>query len=348
MVFLDTETKHRDKGGEKHHTTEIAVCNYVTRSKAGKIGTDTWSDFDSGLQLCSYLDTMCSKENPLYVFGHNIYFDLQAAGFFRYFPAWGWSLKFIYDKGLTYILSIRQGARRMKLLSTTNFFDSSLKELGHNIGLEKLDINFDATTPEYTAIYCKRDVEIVRKSMLDYMDFLQVNALGRFALTRASQSLTTYRTRFMTVKIAIHGRSDIIDLERFCYMGARTEAFRIGKPRGSGYAMYDINSMYPSVMREYDLPVRCVGYRTDVTPERLGELAEHHLVCADVDLRTTEPAYACRFGGKLIFPIGHVRTGLCTGGIRYASQRGHITKVHGWLSMKGLICLTITLITSTI
>ncbi|GAI05867.1 unnamed protein product, partial [marine sediment metagenome] len=87
---------------------------------------------------------LARRNQPLVVFAHNIGFDLQASGFYKHMAHWGWKLTFIYEKGLTFLLIIHKGERVIKLVSTTNFYNASVKDLGELIKLPKLEVDLEA------------------------------------------------------------------------------------------------------------------------------------------------------------------------------------------------------------
>jgi len=328
MLFLDTETISEAYGQGEIHRMNIAwTCYCETRPGRDK-PTEVWRYWTKANPMWSYIEGLVHTRTQLYVFAHNIFFDLQVSYFFPYFTRHGWVLDFIYDQGLTYILVIKKDKKTIRLLSTTNWFDMSLTKVGDMLNLPKLDIDFNNTTDDELATYCRRDVEIIKRAMLDYMSFVRDHDLGKFAMTRAAQSFGAYRHRFMSQKIHIHDDEDIIALEEQAYIGGRTECFRLGQQSGGPFVTLDVNSMYPFVMRQYNYPYQLVDYKIDVTPEHLDEILMKFACVAKVRVHTDIPVYAMRFNRKIVFPVGEFDTFLCTGGLQEALSRGHLKTVY--------------------
>ncbi|MBA7547091.1 hypothetical protein ES705_39493 [subsurface metagenome] len=277
--------------------------------------------------MWEYVAGLVHDHTQLYVFAHNIFFDLQASYFFPYFTKWGWVLDFVYDKGLTYILVIKKGRKTIRLLSTTNWFGTSVSKLGDMIDLPKLDIDFNNASDEALSVYCRRDVEIIKRVMGDYMAFVESHDLGKFAMTRAAQSLAAYRHRFMNQKIYIHSDEDIIALEEKAYVGGRTECFSLGIQSGGPFITLDVNSMYPYVMRQFQYPYQLVDYKEHVSQDHLDEILRKYSCVGQVKVSTEEPIYAVHHNGKIIFPVGEFETFLCSGGLKEALKRGHILNI---------------------
>jgi hypothetical protein len=131
----------------------------------------------------------------------------------------------------------------------------------------------------------------------------------------------------MNTKLFIHDDPEIRELEEAAYTGGRVEAYRIGEVPGGPFACFDVNSMYPFIMRNYRLPVKCVDYHTDLTPGDAAAVLAEYSVIAEVELDTDSPLYAYRCQGRLIFPVGAFTAYLCTEGLRQALLRGHARRI---------------------
>jgi len=328
MIFLDVETTKVVELIREKHRMDIAWTCYVRRRSGGRLDNSSWEFWDSTFRLCRYIEEKARDGQVLWLFGHNVFFDLQVSDFFFYFTKWGWILDFVYEDGMSYILVIHKGKKRIKVISTTNYFATSLKEVGKMLGLEKNEVDFDTVTPEELKTYCKRDVEIIRLAMEKYFEFITVNDLGRFSMTRASQAFNAYRHRFMKKKIYIHDEKSVIELERSSYIGGRVECFEIGEVKGGPFLTLDVNSMFPHIMKNTPLPVRLIDYQKDVSPVLLIPYLKKFACIAEVELETDKPLYAVRSLDKIIFPVGRFRAFLCSPLLQEALRRDHLKAVH--------------------
>jgi len=296
-------------------SADKAMMKYVTREF-----------FDSAELYNSYFESLALKHQSITIVGHNIFFDLQCSGFFKYFTDKEWQLDWLYDKGLTYILRIVNNKSKIMIISSTNYFDCPLKELGDMIGVKKIDIDLNKARGLKLKRYCYRDTEIVCKGIWYYLQFIKDNDLGRMALTKSSQALIAYRTRFMDKKIYKHTEAEAFDIERKAYFGGRTESFHIGDVTGSEFLYIDFNSMYPYVMSKYKYPVKMVMLIDSEPDRKYTEFLDRYGLIAEVDLDTPEPAFAVRYQSKLIFPTGCFRTFLCSEGLKYAVSKGYVKR----------------------
>ena len=295
------------------------------RQQAGRTkNTEKWEYWTDAYEMCAYIEDLASVNSPLHVFGHNVFFDLQASDFFYYFTKWKWVLDFVYDKGMTYILVISKGKKTIKCISTTNYFTTSVEGLGKIVGKEKLDVDFESVTDAELRTYCKRDTQIIKEAIEYYWTFIKQYDLGKFCLTRSSQAFTAFRHRFMKTDIYVHQVEKVVDLERNAYYGGRVEAFHFGECKKGPFVTLDINSMYPFIMQTSRLPVKLVDYREEIDLRLLPDILKEYSVVAHCRIKTELPLYALRKNKKIIFPIGEYETYLCTEGIKRALKHGHL------------------------
>ena len=326
-LFLDTETEPTEKDGITYHHFHVGWCCLFRRATDTRGETEDWTFFLSSAGMNGYIQEMALRYKYIHVVGHNIFFDLQASGTYSFLSRETWKMEFYYDRGLTYILKCKRDKAQMTLISSTNWFDQSLKSLGKVVGLEKLDIEFGKATPEKLKAYCFRDVEILVAAMRYYFQFIQDNKLGSFSLTKASQAFTAFRYRFLADNIFIHDEKDIHDLERAAYMGGRVECFFIGHCQGGPFVSLDVNSMYPFVMKKFKYPTRLLHVAHSPTIKFIKEVIVSYGVIAEVELSTNEAAYAVRHNKKTVFPVGNFTAYLCTEGLKYAFEKGHVVCV---------------------
>jgi hypothetical protein len=286
-----------------------------------------WHTFTTPEGFWAWVGERCGPKRKIYLFAHNLMFDFTIVHGFTLLPALGWQLKRAVVEDPPTILTYRKGTSTICLLDTFNWFHTSLAVLGDSMGLAKL------TMPEQSApqadwdAYCRRDVEVLQRAMMSYLDFIKLNDLGNFQTTAASQALTAYRHRFLHHPVYIDVNEPALELARQAYYGGRTEAFFVGKREGD-YWLLDVNSMYPFVMSINNFPAKLQGVYTRIDEASMPELLTRAQVIADVSLDTPEPAFPMRTRGPLIFPTGQFRTSLCTPELQYALDMGYVRKIH--------------------
>jgi hypothetical protein len=144
-----------------------------------------------------------------------------------------------------------------------SFFSQSLKKLGKDIGIEKLEETFEnekLLIDDKMIEYCITDSYIIKEAICRFKNLLSDKELGFLGTTLASTAMNIWRTSFLEYKIdneynnKILEIEDIIKIERSCYFGGRNECYKIGNFNNIYY--YDINSLYPYIMESFKFPVK--------------------------------------------------------------------------------------------
>ncbi|GAI81660.1 unnamed protein product, partial [marine sediment metagenome] len=115
-------------------------------------------------------------------------------------------------------------------------------------------------------------------------------------------------------------------MERDAYKGGRVECFYLGHLNTEKHYVLDVNSLYPTVMRNNKYPVKYLHIKHNVTLKAFARLLKRKSIVAKVLIETDKPVYGVR-RDRLVFPTGRFWTSLCTPELKYAVKAGHLRKV---------------------
>jgi hypothetical protein len=328
FVVFDTEANRIVEGDHELQTLRLGVATFVALDDELGIVREESFTFRSATEFATYLEMKTRKDQTLWVFAHNLSYDLELTGLPFLLEERGWKcVSLIYSDPPT-CLRFQKNRTSVLFIDTFNYFQASVAQLGKIVGVEKLDYESSAESDETLVTYCKRDVEIVKLAILHFMRFLKQNDLGGLQMTLASQAFTAFRHRFMKEDIYVHNDDNALKLERDGYYGGRVEAFFIGELQDANYYKLDVNSMYPHVMRSFDYPTRLVAYSENIPVERLFYLMQTYYVIADVEIETDKNCFPFRGKDKLIFPVGRFRTVLHHAELELAREHATIHHVY--------------------
>lgn len=182
-----------------------------------------------------------------------------------------------------------------------------------------------------------------------FIELLDTLDMGSMQNTSASQALHSFRHRFMSSPIIIHGNQPALKLERQAYHGGRCEAYmigHIGAPRtlfppegavsvepkiweGTGKIYHlDVSSMYLALTAKAIVPTQLKGYYSGAFLSGVDLSTMDGLPIADVDLEVDMPAFPVVTEAGLSFPVGRFRTQLAGPEIEIAILNNAIRKVH--------------------
>jgi hypothetical protein len=210
-----------------------------------------------------------------------------------------------------------------------SFRDSSallpfaLKSITENFGVDHKKGEWDhAKTKGYSkelAMYCMLDCVGLHEALTKFFEWPLIAKAGG-ATTLASQAMRVFRT-FLDEDL--YGLNDhASEFVRKSYFGGRTEIFRPLCEKGPLYE-YDVNSLYPYVMREYDFPVGNGFFVYNFQRGKLG-VYEAEVSCPD---NIHIPALGVLHDGKFIFPVGDFSGVWTSAELEYAETLGYKIKV---------------------
>jgi len=330
LVFVDTEAKRTPIRGEDSElqTLWFGVARYVRIRSITPLEYTVRGEivFTDAGEFWRWVVEKSYSKTRVYVFAHNWQYDAALLDVEILTREMGFSLDRMYiDKGL-FIVDVRRSELRLSLRDSFSYLMAGVDDLGTIVGIEKISMPSRNDSMDTWIAYCRRDVEIVERAMLEFIRFIVEHDLGNFANTLAAQALTAYRHRFMSCPIVIHDRDDFLEAERSAYHGGRVEAFRVGEIGETLYVL-DVNSMYPAVMRDNDYPIAPMERLRRISPDEAREVLTRYGAIAYVALDTDVPAYPKRMNGRLVFPVGRFYAWLCTPELVYALEHQHIYRV---------------------
>ncbi|MEM2506958.1 MAG: DNA polymerase [Nitrososphaeria archaeon] len=325
IVFYDTETKHEKINDLKIHKLKLGVARYVKLEKSNVVSSKYYI-FKDKSRFFDILESHLRNKNRLWVVSHNQHFDFNLLDGFKELLSRQFRITKMVLESDVFIIKAVKALSSLVFVDSTNYFKAPLNELGKQINLQKLEIDFENCSEEQLITYCVRDVEILSEYFIKFLRWWSTNNLGNFAFSAAGLAFNAFKHRFMTHKIFVHDNENAIKLELESYRGGRNECFRLGEINEKLYKL-DVNSMYPSVMRFNEYPVKFVKFTRNVTVDKLKELIKKYHVIAKVKLNTEENAYAYKMH-KLIFPIGTFIVTLTTPEISYALKNDHILDIY--------------------
>ena len=351
FLFFDTETIQKHKTHNiSTQLLRLGVACYWKRETSRNEASTEWFNFTTATEFWDWALSLVWSKRPVYMIAHNIKFDLLVLNVLKEMPQRGWYISQLYEKGTVFLLTIAypteklkthlkgggswadykgvKWAKKIKCVDNMNLFPGTLKALGHSINSEKRGMPKVNQSDQDWFVYCKQDVQIMVDAWQRKIRFMLDNDLGSLKMTLASQSLETYRHKFMVQEIRRHRHNRVLELERLAYRGGRTEAFYIGQVPDPPVYKLDVNSLYPYVMSVNKYPYEVVGYEKDITLERLRLLVNKYACVALVDIEIDQPVFPVNTAFRNIYPVGYMTLSLTTPEIIYALKRGWIQHIY--------------------
>jgi len=326
--FFDVEANiAKDDKDTQIHTCKLGWGCYTRTATNNKVGDEKWFQFFDADTFWNQLLSVCEKDRKLVVLGYNVGYDFRLVNGFKCLADRGYIQQRLYCKSSVVVMSFKKNKHVILVLDAMNYFNGKLALWGDMLGVPKGEVDFYTATPEQLLKYCKRDVLILKLLIEKWLNFITVNGFGHFGVTRASQSMIAYRTKYMKTGIYIHADKDATLIERASYYGGRTECFFIGKPSFKQFWKLDINSMYPYIMKTHKVPYNLRGVRLNPSLTAIRQLIDTKGLIAIVNLNTSIPAFPFKYNNRICFPVGNFTTTLAGPELKLALDYDVVTKV---------------------
>jgi len=307
LVFLAVETSPAPlPGGRTEHIFQAAAACYWRIPDRRHKYQPHYLETNSISDVWAWLDSITRKRSRILVISSDPVRDLTVLHHAAHLPALGYKLGRPVAAARTCILPYRRESRGLTFIAASNLVPFS--------------------PPTTTDL--RTTVEAALEFWRAYLEMLGEHNLGPFRLTIGSQAFATYRHRFMTHPIYVHGRPRVDTLEaRACYGGCY-QPYYFGQAPDDDYYYLDTNAMYPWAMATFELPYRLVNDVGRLPLPTLAAKLERYCAVATVRVRTNQPVYPVKHKGHTVFPTGEFTTTLTTPDLAHALAHGHLVECY--------------------
>ncbi len=328
VLVVDTETRPVGELDRNHQVLRLWSARLSRRHGIDpKQPRAEWFRGTTAGELAELVDRLARSDHALWLFTHNLNFDLAVTALPVALVERGWRMT---DGALTTDspwCRMARGTRRLAVADSWSYLPSSVETLGELTGLPKLELPEWADDDDAWWARCDRDVDIVAQALDSLMEWWDAGRYGNWSITGPSTGWNSYRHRLGRRQILVDPDPVARELEARAITGGRRDVWRLGRmPRGL-YADLDMATAHLVVMSERPLPVRRLRRFESMA------LDDHHLeaarmdVLAECELDTQVPRYPWDSGHGVFYPVGRFRTVLAGPEIREARRRGELRAI---------------------
>jgi len=288
-------------------------------------GSDSVKKFVNFYLSTKYRNTVCYAHNGgKYDFNYFLEYLLEI-GYHKFYE-----IRIMRQASRVIQITLVRGKHSWKLRDSMALFNFSLAKLTESFSVahKKGEIDHDKITPEtyvklkpvwlpYLESDCLGLYEILEK--FEKFIYDKYGCSLRKNITLAQLAMRIYRRNFMPLELipSYQSREDEI---RQSYFGGRTEIFKFF---GENLNYYDVNSLYPYVMKNWEMPVGVPIKSFNMDIDDFG--VAFAKIEAPKDLNIPVLPYRLNTGSynKLIFPVGNFSGWYTTPELRKAAEKGY-------------------------
>jgi hypothetical protein len=350
VIVIDTETYAREVGDDEHHHMHTWCAMTVRRGTQHPSRPRTeHADGVTPEQLAAWLEGQVKSDPPVWVYMHNLSFDLSTTRLPLYLAEHGWSVTSHNLASDAPWAVLRKGSKTIRLADSYSMLPVSVAAIAARMGMVKPPLPTREDSHETWVARGRADVEIVMAALVELMDWWDTHRLGHWSITGPRTGFNAMRHRCVARAgydpavqqvgpgspwaqlgdghVVIDPDPEARAFERDTLYQGRREAYRLGRLERGMYTEVDMRRAHLTVARTQRLPHRR-GVGFDHLPYDTPFLDGRSLsVIARCRLRTEEARYPVRTRYGIIHPVGEFETVLAGPEIEIARDRGHLVTI---------------------
>lgn len=334
LVILDCEAFIDPIDGGHAQRWACGVARMVsTRPDRARI--DRWRCYDDPVAMWKEIGDWAGTSGRTVLYTHNLAYDTRISEALSVLPELGWSLiaHNLVRHGTWLIW--RKDRATLHMCDSASIFPTTLAKLAQVMGMSKLPLPGSGQGGIGLYSRCWRDVEILSRAILEYLEWIETADLGNWQATGAGQAWATYRHKFMDRRLLVHDDDVALKAERRAMWAGRCEAYWHGEIQFQVVHEWDLELAYGTIARDTPIPVRLLG----PMPEGFDGFSVLHsqstALLAEVEIVTEVPVVPTELEGRIVWPTGRFASTLWDVEILAAVEAGaQVTIRRGWLYRK--------------
>lgn len=328
LYFLDTETgEEKSPYGSWLPLRSWELCVVWRDKPTTNKNYERWFSGETGLELCKLLDELITTDKTSWLWAHNLGFDLSTTRLVTHMPRMGWQWTVGAVASDSPWMRWKKGNKSLTAVDSLSHLPKALRDLGAELGLPKLTMpEFDAP-PEEWDTYRHRDVEILKRAVLQYLEWWDANKLGNLSVSGPASGWNCWRHTTDKLRVHVDPDPDQRAWGRAAIYGGRRSSWRVGELGKGPWVELDIQRAHLSICRNLKTPIAVYGWVNELSPDHPLIGSERAGVVADCTIRTDEDRYPLLTRAGVLFPVGEFTTRLAGPELADAQRRGHLVSV---------------------
>ena len=336
-LVVDTETQPLDLARGNQQVLRLWCARLVRRGDVDP-KRPRQEDFEghTAAELVELVDRLARSDHALWLFTHNLNFDLAVTELPVLLTESGWRLT---EGALTTEAPwcrFVKGRRRLTVADSWSFLPTGVEQLGEALGLPKLPLPEPGASEAEWLRRCRRDVDITERSLSQLMDWWQAGQYGNWSITGPATGWSSYRHRKPRPHVLVEPDPDARDLEQRAVTGGRRSVARVGGLPLGLYADLDLITAHLTVMSSEQLPMERLRRFESLPLDARVIHARPYDVLAECTVELRSPRYPWQSGHGLFYPTGTFTTVLAGPELREALARDELRAIGpGYLYLMG-------------
>lgn len=309
IAIFDTETWWHDDALGQNHDLRVWVACHDRRGDTRRNAPGTeWDNGTDAETLARFLESRVRSAATLWVFAHNLAFDLAVTSLPDVLARNGWTVTECSVRNAAPWFRFVKGCYRIALVDSWSWIPSPLGSFSTDKGEQKPDLPGNDDDLDAWLHHCRTDVQITRDAVHTVLDFWERERCGRWSISGPACGFNAWRHKFYPGGLLIDPDLELRKFERKALYGGRREAFRVGCSPQGGFAEVDFVNAYPTIAGNNNVPLRRLFRFPGLSVDQLNELPSDRGAIANATVECDVPSLPCRIDGQVFYPTGRFNT----------------------------------------
>jgi hypothetical protein len=328
VIFLDSESSWVTEGSDELHSLRLWVgCRVDRRNLRKTQEAERWGAGETRADLAEWITAVTKGRGATWLYAHNLNFDMAVTALPIALRREGWTIGDFSLTGRAPWMRLSRGNRVLTMVDSYSWLPTALESLATLYGDRKVELPGNTDSLDDWHRRCAKDVQLLKRSVLDLMDWWDTNQLGRWTITGAGCGWNAMRHHWSPQRHVIDVTPELVAQDRAAVRGGRKDAQVVLRDGGGPWAELDLVGAYPTVARELPLPIKRAWQFDSLPLDSRWLRSNRYGVIAEVVINTDRARYPVRCGGVGWYPVGRFRTTLAGPELLAAVEAGHVETI---------------------
>ena len=326
--FFDTETYPVRKDDREELRLRLWVGGTVDRTAGprGKLDVGTASG-ETRSSLAQWVDRACVGRPTVWLFAHNLGFDLTVSRLPDELVKLGWQLTKWNFAGRNVTARLRKRSKGLTLVDSTSWLPMALEKVGLLVDRHKLPMPAFGAPDEDWLEYANQDVLVLADAVLQLLDWWDDNKLGHWSTTGPGCGWNSARHMSKQPLLVVRDDPAEVKHDRSAHLGGRRDVTRVGEIEGGPFAQIDFSNAYLTVAASQLLPKGRLAHYDSFDPYGTWVDGNRFGVIAECEVQCRVPRYPFATASGTFYPVGRFRSVLASPEIVSARNTGDLVAI---------------------
>ena len=328
VVCVDSEAWRHDRGDGEDQTLRL-WCARLDDRRARKRGAveHQAATGTTGQQLAAQIDGWSVQRPALWLYAHNLGYDLPLTGLIGELAALGWMVSWSSSTPHYLFLTLVKRGRTLTVTDSHHLLPMRLEDIGGLLGLAKLPMPAAGAPEADWVTYCARDTDVLAEAVLALMDHWDGYGLGRWTVSGAACGFRAMRHMMPPKVITLFDDPEGSSNDRAAIYGGRRYCWRWGDQPPGRYTELDFTAAHATTAANYPLPAKRGPWVDTLDPYHKVIDGQYGYFIGEVEVETDVPRWPVRDGGQVRYPVGRFVTTLASPDIAWARDLGCLRRI---------------------